>query len=69
MSTLDQIKSEIFFLNKREEDLTSWIDIITDLLLAKETLEWVGYLQETLDLTKTLDEENKGMSISRIDQD
>ncbi|MHA1979055.1 MAG: hypothetical protein ACW98I_19275 [Candidatus Hodarchaeales archaeon] len=67
MSTLEEIKTEILLLNKRVEDLTSRLDIITDLLLSEAKSELVGYLQETLDLIKTLDDEKKGMPISRID--
>ena len=67
MSTLEEIKSEIHLLNKRVEDLSSRLDIITDLLLSEEKAELVGYLQETLDLIKTLDDQKKGMPISRID--
>ncbi len=67
MSTLEEIKSEILVLNKKVEDLTSRLDIITDLLLSEEKPELVGYLQETLDIIKTLEDENDGMPISRID--
>ena len=65
MITMEEIKSEILKLNKKLEDVTSRLDVITDLLLPEEESELVEYLQQTMAAVVSLDRKNDGIPISR----
>ena len=65
MITLEEIKSEILQLNKKLEEVTSRLDVITDLLLPEEESELVEYLQQTVAAVVSLDRKNDGIPISR----
>ena len=67
MNTLEEIKSEIFQLNKKLEDVTSRLDIITDLLLPEKESELGESLQQTIDAVVSLDRKKEGVPISRYD--
>ena len=67
MKNLEDIKTEIHHLNKKLDNVTTRLDILTDLLLPEEKPELVGYLQQTLDAIIKLDKYNKGLPISRSD--